>query len=145
MAKDNAELSHIRRVVLQQGAQRYATRTQATMMVSSLPRTDAIAILTMKQAIRGLFMETAAHYLKRTEQGVAMPRAVSAQLLALHGALYDSGARAQVLTDAVQFFVHSEATVASQGVRDAIVAARLALVALQDTSAELPAVKPWTL
>lgn len=139
--------AHLRKVVLLRGAQRAAMRTQVTMIlpVVSAPRTDSIAIPTIKEACHDLYRAISAYYRERRAlQGVPMPRNVSAQILAMYNALYGSDAY-EALNDALRFFVHSDASAHSKAVQDAIKAARLALVMRQETMRTQTASVSWML
>ena len=132
----NAQEQYIRRVALRAGAERYALSKAPTM---HMPITDPLRILTVREAIHSLFMETAAYYLARAEYGEDMPHDVSAQLLKLHVSVYDASTQVGALTDAVAFFAHSDASANREAVHEAIKASQLALLYDGD---EVP-VSPW--
>ena len=140
---NNALTQHIRNVALRAGAQRYALSKMPTV---HMPVTDPLRVLSVCEAIHGLFMETAAYYLNRAEQGKTMQHDVSAQLLKLHVSVYDASKQVGALTDAVAFFAYSDASRESEAVREAIKAAQLAL--LYDGSDDSYGTEPmrrWTL
>lgn len=140
---DNALRQHIRNVALRAGVERYALSKASTVRI---PVTDPLRVLTIHEAIHSFFMETAAYYLNRAEQGKAMSHDVSAQLLKLHVSVYEPSLQVGALTDAVAFFVHSDASRESEAVREAIKVAQLAL--LYDGSDDNYGTEPmrrWTL
>lgn len=109
--------------------------------IARTPITNGTKTLSVKEAIHCLHMSCSAYYFDRAARGIGIQAEISVQLLVLAQAIYDGRNYMAVLSDAVDFFSRTPASIENADIREAIKRARLALkAAMQDTQTELPIV-----
>lgn len=104
---------------------------------------NAGKVLSVKEALHSLHMSCAAHYYDRAARGLGIPAEVSVQLLVMSQAVYDGRNHGTVLSNSIDFFSRTPASIENADMREALRVARLALkAAMADTQTELPIVTP---
>lgn len=98
-----------------------------------------------REALHCLHMSCSAYYFDRAARGIGIPAEVSVQLLVMSQAIYDGRNHGTVLSNSIDFFGRTSASIENVDMREALRVARIALqAALADTQTELPivSVKP---
>lgn len=123
-------------------AKSWCARRQRSIARTTLaPINNDTKTLSAREALHSLHMSCSAYYYDRAARGIGIPAEVSVQLLAIAQTIFDGRNYATALSDAIDFFSRTPASVENADIREAIKTAKLALkAALQDTQTELPIV-----
>lgn len=107
------------------------------------PIADDAKVPSAREALHCLHMSCSAYYYDRAARGIGIPVEVSVQLLVMSQAIYDGRDHGTVLSNSIDFFGRTAASIENADMREALKVARAALkAALADTQTEIPIVTP---